>query len=67
MMRKTEPGSFVDCVESVMVRPVETVKPTDLLQYALKRIVKKNIGWPKSKDLCQDRLALAHDPDLAAI
>ena len=44
MMRKVEPGSFVDCVESVMVSPVETVKPTDLLQYALKRIVKKNIG-----------------------
>jgi CBS domain-containing protein len=44
MMRKIEPGSFVDCVESVMVSPVETVKPTDLLQYALKRIVKKNIG-----------------------
>jgi len=43
-MRKVEPGSFVDCVESVMVSPVETVKPTDLLQYALKRIVKKNIG-----------------------
>ena len=31
-------------VESVMVSPVETVKPTDLLQYALKKIVKKNIG-----------------------
>jgi CBS domain-containing protein len=44
MMRKIEPGSFVDSVESVMVSPVETVKPTDLLQYALKRIVKKNIG-----------------------
>lgn len=43
-MRKIERGSFVDCVESVMVSPVETVKPTDLLQYALKKIVKKNIG-----------------------
>ena len=43
-MRKREPGSFVDSVESVMVSPVETVKPTDLLQYALKKIVKKNIG-----------------------
>ena len=43
-MRKIEPGSFVDCVKSVMVSPVETVKATDPLQYALKRIVKKNIG-----------------------
>ncbi len=43
-MRKKEPGSSVDSVESVMVSPVETVKPTDLLQYALKKIVKKNIG-----------------------
>jgi CBS domain-containing protein len=27
-----------------MVSPVETVKQTDLLEYALKKIVKKNIG-----------------------
>jgi len=44
MMGKIEVGRFVDCVESVMVSPVETVKPTDLLQYALTRIVEKNIG-----------------------
>jgi len=44
MIGKAEPGSFVDVVESVMVSQVETVKPTALLQYVLKKIVKKNIG-----------------------
>jgi len=44
MMGKVEPGSFVDFVESVMVGHVETVKPTDLLEHVLKKIVKKNIG-----------------------
>ena len=33
-----------DLVRSIMVSPVETVKQTDLLEYALKKIVKKNIG-----------------------
>jgi CBS domain-containing protein len=44
MSGKIEPDSSADSVASVMVGPVESVKPTDLLQYALKRIVKKNIG-----------------------
>jgi CBS domain-containing protein len=44
MIGKAEPGSFVDFVESVMVSHVETVKPTNLLEYVLKKIVKKNIG-----------------------
>jgi CBS domain-containing protein len=44
MMGKAEPGSFVDFVESVMVSHVETVKPTVLLEYVLKKIVRKNIG-----------------------
>jgi CBS domain-containing protein len=44
MIGKVEPGSFVDFVESVMVSHVETVKPTALLEYVLKKIVKKNIG-----------------------
>jgi CBS domain-containing protein len=44
MVGKVEPGSFADFVESVMVSHVETVKPTDLLEYVLKKIVKKNIG-----------------------
>ena len=33
-----------DLVRSIMVSPVETVNQTDLLEYALKKIVKKNIG-----------------------
>jgi len=33
-----------DLVGSIMVSPVETVKQTDLLGYALRKIVKKNIG-----------------------
>jgi CBS domain-containing protein len=44
MSGKVEPGSFVDSAESVMVSPVETVKPNDRLVYALKKLVKKNIG-----------------------
>jgi len=44
MIGKLEPGNFADFIQTIMVSPVETVKPTDLLQYALKRIIKKNIG-----------------------
>jgi CBS domain-containing protein len=44
MRGKVEPGSFGDFAESVMVSPVETVKPTDRLVYAMKKLVKKNIG-----------------------
>jgi CBS domain-containing protein len=44
MTEKVELGSFADFVESVMVSPIETVKPTDRLGYALKKMVKNNIG-----------------------
>jgi len=44
MSGKAEHSSFVDVVESLMVRQVETVKPTHLLRHALKKIVQKNIG-----------------------
>jgi CBS domain-containing protein len=42
MRHKAE--SSVDFVESLMVCPVETVKPTDLVKSALKRMIKKDIG-----------------------
>ena len=44
MIGKAEPGSFDDFAESVMVSPVETVKPSDRLVSALKKLVKENIG-----------------------
>ena len=37
-------GGHTDFVESVMVTPVETVKPEDSLLYALRKLVRKNIG-----------------------
>jgi CBS domain-containing protein len=44
MIGKVEPGNFADFIQTIMVSPVETVKPTDRLEQALKKIVRKNIG-----------------------
>ena len=43
-MEKVEPDNSVDFIRTIMVSPVETVKPTDRLEQALKKIVRKNIG-----------------------
>ena len=37
-------GGLTDFVESVMVTPVETMKPEGSLLYALRKLVRKNIG-----------------------
>ena len=34
----------IDRIESIMVNPVETVKPTDLVEHALRKMVEKNVG-----------------------
>jgi CBS domain-containing protein len=44
MTEKVDRGKSPDLVESIMVSPVETVKPNDTLRHALKKIVQKNIG-----------------------
>jgi len=44
MSGKDESGGIADFVESVMVSPVETVKPGDRLLYALRKLVRRNIG-----------------------
>lgn len=36
--------SSVDNVESIMIRPVETAKPSDTLHRVLQKMVEKNVG-----------------------
>jgi CBS domain-containing protein len=44
MTQKVEAESSLDFVESLMVSPVETVRPTDLVKSALKIMIRKDIG-----------------------
>jgi tRNA nucleotidyltransferase (CCA-adding enzyme) len=44
MTHKLEAESSVYFVESLMISPVEIMKPTDLVKSALRRMIKKDIG-----------------------
>jgi CBS domain-containing protein len=44
MTQKVEAESSLDFVGSLMISPVETVKPTDLVKSALKIMIRKDIG-----------------------